>query len=133
MDSDIANLFSNFGPILKDNILNQQQEGHINSRFVVDDFSFDDVQREECIGSICKNVCENLVMESKRTKTRYLTICIPCYNEDAIDLLRTIQLLMENVEFIKQRVRFIIIYNLYMDDLFVINATTLLLLLDSSC
>jgi len=38
--------------------------------------------------------------------TQYLFVCCPCYNEEMIELEKTIRSLLKNFEFIKTRVRF---------------------------
>jgi len=72
---------------------------------VVDNFTFEDVQEDECVAAVCDNICALFLEEAGINKVVYLTIAIPCYNEELPELLKTINSLMQNVEFIKHKVR----------------------------
>eukprot|EP01032_Pedospumella_encystans_P009138 gene9138-10785_t len=70
-----------------------------------DDFTLKDVQGDHCTGRECRNICADLVGQYDG-RSRFLTICVPCYNEDLDELLKTIYSVMENVEFMKRKARF---------------------------
>lgn len=71
---------------------------------VIDDFSYDDVNQKECVAKVCKNICNLFVEEAEANGVCFLTICIPCYNENVDELMKTISSLMSNIEFIKHKV-----------------------------
>ena len=83
--------------------MDQLPFGPMEEPLVFDNFSYEDVKTTQCIGKVCKNMCAQLVNDPDEKK-RYLTICVPCYNEDLDELLKTLLSLMENIEFMQRKV-----------------------------
>ncbi len=79
--------------------------GPLNRPLVVDNFSYEDVKQTKCFASVSKNICEALKKEAPSAETRYLCICLPCYNEQFEELLKTFLSLMENIEFMQRKAR----------------------------
>jgi hypothetical protein len=77
--------------------------GPMDEPILFDNFSYEDVKTKECLGKVCKNICGHLLNDPDEKK-RYLTICVPCYNEDLDELLKTLFSLMENIEFMQRKV-----------------------------
>jgi hypothetical protein len=78
--------------------------GPMESELIYDNFSYEEVKTTECLGRVCTNICSHL-MEDPDENKRYLTICVPCYNEDLDELMKTLYSLMENVEFMQRKVQ----------------------------
>lgn len=80
--------------------------GPIESAFNWDDFSLEDVG-SECIGKVCKNLQNELSRNALKDDAgiNYMTICIPCYNEEIEEFYKTLLSLLENIEFIKKQAR----------------------------
>jgi hypothetical protein len=83
---------------------------------VIDDFTFDDVNQNDCVGKSCKNICYHFVEEAETNGVCFLTICIPCYNENVDELMKTISSIMNNIEFIKHKVCIYVISTCYNDN-----------------
>jgi hypothetical protein len=73
---------------------------------VIDDFTYEEVRQEHCVATIAKEVCRFLVEKADLEGKKYLPVCIPCYNEDFLELLKTLVSLMENFEFMQKKVSF---------------------------
>lgn len=81
---------------------------------VVDDFTFDEVNQKDCVATVCKQICSLFVEEGEANGVCFLTICIPCYNENVDELMKTISSIMNNIEFMKHKVStFYSFYQLY--------------------
>lgn len=66
--------------------------GPIESPFIRDDFSLEDVG-SECIGTACKNLGDELntnKLVQQDPAVNYMTICMPCYNEEVEEFYKTI-------------------------------------------
>lgn len=79
--------------------------GPIDDPMIKDDFTFSDVKGSECVAVACKNISAVLNARAAENGSTYLTICVPCYNEELEEFYKTILSLMENVEFMKKQVR----------------------------
>jgi len=71
-----------------------------------DEFTFEEVEYEKCEAFPFKTICDALVSKVEHTDSKYLCICVPCYNEDVDEFLKTILSLMENMEFIHRKAFF---------------------------
>ncbi len=80
--------------------------GPVNQPLVVDDYLYEDVNGGKCTASVCNNVCEHLLQEAENgsSKTRYMAICVPCYNENVEELMKTLISLMQSVDFMQRTV-----------------------------
>lgn len=83
--------------------MDQLPFGPVEQEIIFDDFTYEDVKTTNCVGKVCRNICSELINDPDENK-RYLTICVPCYNEDLDELLKTLFSLMENVEFMQRKV-----------------------------
>jgi len=83
--------------------MDQLPFGPVEQEIIFDDFTYEDVKTTNCVGKVCRNICTELINDPDENK-RYLTICVPCYNEDLDELLKTLFSLMENVEFMQRKV-----------------------------
>jgi cellulose synthase/poly-beta-1,6-N-acetylglucosamine synthase-like glycosyltransferase len=77
--------------------------GPMEGALIYDNFTYEDVKTTQCLGKVCTNICTQLLEDPDPNK-RYLTICVPCYNEDLDELLKTLLSLMENIEFMQRKV-----------------------------
>jgi hypothetical protein len=77
--------------------------GPMEGSLIFDNFTYEDVKTTQCLGKVCTNICTHL-LDDPDTNKRYLTICVPCYNEDLDELLKTLLSLMENIEFMQRKV-----------------------------
>ena len=57
----------------------------------------------ECSGFVARNICEYL--KGNASGKKYLCVCVPCYNEDFWDFVKTLISLLENFEFMQTTVR----------------------------
>lgn len=78
--------------------------GPLDDLMLKDEFSFEDVRTVHCVATINKNICSHLIRKANDENKRYLTICIPAYNEEFEEMLKTLVSLMENIEFMKKKV-----------------------------
>lgn len=83
--------------------MDQLPFGPMEEPLTFDNFSYEDVKTKECLGKVCTNICTKLLDDPDQNK-RYLAICMPCYNEDLDELLKTLFSLMENIEFMQRKV-----------------------------
>ncbi len=80
--------------------------GPVDEPLVIDDFSYEEVKTKKCAASVCENICEYLMAAaSDDSEKKYLAICVPCYNENLEELMKTFLSLMENVDFMQRKVR----------------------------
>ncbi len=79
--------------------------GPINEPLVIDNFTFEDVNNGKCTASVCQNISDSLMSAvENRPQAKYLAICVPCYNENVMDLMKTFISLMQNVDFMQRTV-----------------------------
>ncbi len=80
---------------------------------IIDDFTLNQVTHkgEKCHASECKNICNFLKSQESQPdsdgnirETKYLPICVPCYNEEQFDLIKLFKTLLENISFAKSKV-----------------------------
>lgn len=79
--------------------------GPVNEPVIFDEFTFEKIKMEECLGRVCKRICRSL-NEQKKDTEKFLCVCVPVYNESKDDLMKTIMSVMENIDFIKHKIRF---------------------------
>lgn len=77
--------------------------GPTNGELAFDDFSEKEVNGAHCSGQVCQQVCKDLEAQYGANK-KFLTICIPCFNEELQELIKTIDSVMKNVEFMQRKV-----------------------------
>jgi cellulose synthase/poly-beta-1,6-N-acetylglucosamine synthase-like glycosyltransferase len=73
---------------------------------VAQEFTFSQVRGNECLGQVCQEVCDALKHSFKQENRKFLCVCVPCYNESTVDLMKTVASLMKNVDFMKHKARF---------------------------
>jgi hypothetical protein len=78
--------------------------GPISDQFLVDVFSFEKVREKHCVASVSENISNYLTNKAANENIKYLAVCIPAYNEEFEEMLKTLVTLMENVEFMKRKV-----------------------------
>lgn len=69
----------------------------------LEEFTYEAVKGEECHAVICKNICDTIISTSA-PNVLFLPVCIPCYNEDMIELMKVVSSVMENMEFMLRKV-----------------------------
>lgn len=79
--------------------------GPVDEPLIFDDFTYEEVRKTKCFASVCENICGNLLEAAAgNPDTTYLTVCVPCYNENLEELMKTFLSLMENIDFMKRKV-----------------------------
>jgi hypothetical protein len=78
--------------------------GPVEDDSVLDDFTYEDVRESHCVASTSKFICEHLVNKGKDENKKYVTVCIPAYNEEFEEMVQTITSLMENFQYLRNRV-----------------------------
>ena len=78
--------------------------GPVDDFPIIDDFTYEEVRDNHCIARIAPEVCRFLIEKANEEQTKYLPLCIPCYNENFEELLKTMISLMENFEFMQRKV-----------------------------
>lgn len=79
--------------------------GPVDQPAIIDTYNYEDVKESHCEATVANNICNHLLDISEIEDTRYMTVCLPCYNEDLEELLKTIVSLMENFEFMQRKAR----------------------------
>jgi hypothetical protein len=77
--------------------------GPVEAASVLDHYSLQLVG-PACAASVSSNVCRYLVERAAAEGTKYLCICVPCYNEESLELLKTLLSLLSNMEFLERKV-----------------------------
>ena len=54
---------------------------------------------------VAKNVIQGMKRDPDLKDSRFLCICVPAYNESKDDLLKTIDSIMKNIDFMKHKTR----------------------------
>ena len=80
--------------------------GPLEGQAVIDNFTFEDVKESECKAFPSRNIGRYLIDRAKAENTKYLCVCVPAYNEDLEELLKTLVSLMENFDFMIKKVSF---------------------------
>jgi cellulose synthase/poly-beta-1,6-N-acetylglucosamine synthase-like glycosyltransferase len=81
--------------------------GYLDQQIIFDEFSLRQVEGKECKGQICKTICKALKRSfAKQKQRKFLCCCVPCYNEEKDDLIKTIHSTMDNIDFMKNKTRF---------------------------
>jgi hypothetical protein len=78
--------------------------GPVEGKGVFDDFTYEDVNESECKAFPSRNIGSFLIDKAEKEGTKYLCVCVPCYNEDLEELLKTLVSLMENFDFMIKKV-----------------------------
>lgn len=84
--------------------------GPLEKKLVIDNFSYRSVRESHCVARISKNICRHLVHQAQEEDVKYLTICIPAYNEEYGEMMKTLITLMQNIEFMFKKVQFLFPY-----------------------
>lgn len=79
--------------------------GPLEGKPINDDFKFEDVKESECKAFPSRNIGRYLIERAEVENTKYLCVCVPAYNEDLDELLKTLVSLMENFDFMIKKVR----------------------------
>ena len=80
--------------------------GPYDDKIIFDEFNYEEVNTTSCMGTKAIHICDHLLNQPKTNiHQKYLAICVPCYNENIGELMKTIISLMENIEFMKKRIR----------------------------
>jgi hypothetical protein len=78
--------------------------GPLEGKPIVDEFLYEDVNEGECKAFPSRNIGRYLIERAEIENTKYLTVCVPCYNEDLEEMLKTLVSLMENFDFMIKKV-----------------------------
>jgi hypothetical protein len=78
--------------------------GPLDEKPIVDDFTYEDVKDTECKAIAAMNLGRYLINRAEQEDSKYLCVCVPCYNEDLEELLKTLVSLMENFDFMIKKV-----------------------------
>ncbi len=81
--------------------------GPVDDFPVIDDFTYEEVRESHCIAAVSQEISRFLIEKAEMEGKKYLTVCIPAYNEDFLELLKTLTSLMENFEFMQKKVSII--------------------------
>lgn len=79
--------------------------GPWDKHVVTDDFTYFDVKQNLCVAKISEKICEELKKNANTENVKYLTICIAVYNEEFEEVLKTILSILNNIEFMKRKVK----------------------------
>jgi hypothetical protein len=80
--------------------------GPVDKEFLVDNFSYLDVQRNHCVADISKNICKLLVGKANEERVKYLAVCMTLYNEEFPEMYKTLLTLLENFEYLIREVKY---------------------------
>jgi hypothetical protein len=70
----------------------------------IDNFTYEDVKEGTCTAQKSRIIGNHLIAKAEEEKVKYLCVCVPCYNEDLEELLKTLISLMENFDFMIKKV-----------------------------
>ncbi len=79
--------------------------GPVDNHCVVDEFTFTEVRETHCVASVSENISNYLIDTAITEKKKYLTVCIPAYNEEFEEMLKTLVSLMESIEYMQRKVK----------------------------
>lgn len=79
--------------------------GPVEGAIITDDYLFEEVKEKECYASVAHEICDYLMKKSEAENIKYLCVCVPCYNEDLSELIKTFVSLLENFEFMERKAR----------------------------
>lgn len=74
----------------------------------VDDFTYEQVKEGTCTAMCSTKIGNYLISKANDENTKYLAVCVPCYNEDLEEMLKTLISLMENFDFMIKKVRMLL-------------------------
>ncbi len=82
--------------------------GPVTEPLIIDNFSYEQVKKTKCAATVCQNICQYLstAAELEHAEVKYLLICVPCYNENLEELMKTFLSLLENFDFMQRKVQF---------------------------
>lgn len=80
--------------------------GPVEGSQYVDDFTYEQVKESTCTAQMSINIAHHLITQAEQEGVKYLCVCVPCYNEDFEELLKTLLSLMENFDFMIKKVGF---------------------------
>lgn len=78
--------------------------GPVEDYSVLDDFTYADVRESHCVATVCKSICDDLINKAANDNKKYITVCIPAYNEEFEEMVQTLTSLMENFQYLRNRV-----------------------------
>jgi hypothetical protein len=78
--------------------------GPLEKKVLTDTYTYRGVRENHCVASVSRNICKHLVKKAEKENVQYLTICIPAYNEEFEEMVKTLITLMENVQFMLKKV-----------------------------
>lgn len=78
--------------------------GPVEGKPVIDEFTYEDVKETECKALPSRTIGSYLIDRAEAEGTKYLCVCVPCYNEDLEELMKTLVSLMENFDFMIKKV-----------------------------
>ncbi len=87
--------------------------GPLEGKPVNDDFNYDDVKEGECKAFPSRNIGRYLIDRAEVENTKYLCVCVPAYNEDLEELLKTLVSLMENFDFMIKKVQLFTVFSIF--------------------
>lgn len=73
---------------------------------IYDNFSYEDVRESHCVASVSKSVCNFLIEKARNENKKYLAVCLPAYNEELDEMIKTLKSLMKCFEFMQKKVRY---------------------------
>lgn len=78
--------------------------GPLDGQPIIDEFSYEEVKEGQCVATVSTNICHHLQNLTESDGSKYMCVCVPCYNEDLSELLKTLVSLLENFEFMEKKV-----------------------------
>ncbi|RYH30586.1 hypothetical protein EON65_04710 [archaeon] len=78
--------------------------GPVEGSTIVDEFTYEEVKEKECFATVAEEICSHLLQKAESDNVKFMTVCVPCYNEDLSELLKTLVSLLENFEFMERKV-----------------------------
>jgi len=78
--------------------------GPTNESPVIDNFTYEKVGESHCVAAVSKKISYFLIEKARLEGKKYLTVCIPAYNENFLEMLKTLTSLLINFEFMQRKV-----------------------------
>jgi hypothetical protein len=79
--------------------------GPLPEKLVVEHFQKKEVRDGKCRAKVSPSISDMLISRAAVENKQYITICIPAYNEEFPDMLKTILSVMKNFEFMHKKVQ----------------------------
>jgi hypothetical protein len=84
--------------------------GPVDDYPIFDDFTFEEVVGSHCKAQVAHEVASYLREIAATEDKKFLPICVPCYNEEMLELLKTLISLLANFEFMQKKVSLSILH-----------------------